>query len=198
MIGQVSTTAPHQTNFGGVYINSINGSTVKVRNTDLDFRVIVEERLLASAVRENKHLRAGSSIDDHPTQKDRVISFGMGITAVNYFSQDDAARALINEACELSPRAPSGTLKSDPAMLKRGEDAILTLVNNKNNFTDTTYASGIRLGHGMGLGELDPTRIEHFAAFLTLSMPMKKTQQNEAENTISTSVPALRKVFEPE
>ncbi len=192
MIGQVSTTAPHQTNFGGVYINSINGSTVKVRNTDLDFRVIVEERLLASAVRENKHLRAGSSIDDHPTQKDRVISFGMGITLVDYF------KALINQACELSPRAPSGTLKSDPAMLKRGEDAILTLVNNKNNFTDTTYASGIRLGHGIGLGELDRTRIEHFAAFLTLSMPMKKTQQNEAENTISTSVPALRKVFEPE
>lgn len=206
MIGQVSTThqpstsissfAPHQINCGGVYTNSINGSTVKVRNTNLSFPVIVAEKELFNAVRENNDL--SSALQGRPTQEDRVISFGKAITAVYDLGKDRAAKALISEAFELPPRTASGDLESDLVMLKRGEYAIGALTNQKNAFTATTYAVGIQLDHSMGQVEPDLTYLVHLEFFLPASMPMKKTQQNEAENTISTSVPALRKVFEPE
>lgn len=204
MIGQVPTTcqplnskssfALHQINDSGALTNKFNGNIIKVKNTPVDFRVIVTERFLASAVNQNENLRVGSSIDHHSTQKDRLISFGMGITAVYNYSENLAAKALTTEACELSPRTASGNLKSDPAMLKRGEYGISALTKEKNNFTDTTYALGIGLGHRMKQEVLDPTLIEHFAVFLTLSM--NKTQKNEAENMMSNSVRVLRKVFE--
>lgn len=183
--------ATHQINGGGVLINQISENVINVKNTPVDFDVLVQEASLANDVCQNEDLRAGSSIDQYSSPAERMTLLGMGITAVHDSSENCAAKALTSEPCKLWPRTVSGDFKSDPAMLKRGEHGVRDLANKKNHLTATTYAAGLSAGHRMD----DPVSIKNFADLFVLTMTL---EQNDAEKAITGPTQDPREVFGPD
>jgi hypothetical protein len=185
MIGQVPATnrllnsnnafANNQINHDETLKYTINGRTIKVKNTTIDFRVIAHECSLSHAVRKNEYLKDSSHIVEQPSCVEQFKSSGMAVTAVFKWGMDPIAKIHSSKICEAAPRTPSVDLKSDPAILQRGILFINSLIP-EHHLNPTIHHHCLNVGRNMKQGNLNMTAIKNLESIWMLSMNKKQEE----------------------